>query len=140
MALWIAAQVVIVLRVILPLPRPWGGGRVPWRMFTGLPGEAVTIVAEGVTPDGARVAIPIDRWFRFTRGATEQRAYALSTFLLTPGHRAERAAFARWLADRMAEDGTPLREVTLIRRHRDLFEGTVRAVRLGRFEVGDGPG
>lgn len=138
-ALWIAAQAVMLARVALPLERPWGGGHVPWRMFTTISRTESTIVAEGTTTAGEVVAIPLERWFRFTRGSTGQRVLDLSPILMSPGHREERAAFARWLAARMAEEGVRLREVRLIRRDRDLYTDAVRERRIGRFEVGDGP-
>lgn len=136
-ALWIAAQVVMLVRAALPLERPWGG-RVPWRMFTTIGPTESTIVAEGTTTAGETVAIPLERWFRFTRGSTGQRVYELSPILTAPGHRAERAAFAGWLSGQMAADGVRLREVRLIRRDRDLYSGQVHDRRIGRFEVGDG--
>lgn len=136
-ALWIAAQGVMLVRAALPLPRPWGG-RVPWRMFTSMGPYEPTIAAAGTTTAGAELEIPLDRWFQFTRGATGQRACDLSLVLLTPGHTGERAAFARWLAAQMAGDGVQLREVRLIRRDLDLRTGEVRVRTIGRFEVDDG--
>jgi len=82
--------------------------------------------------------IPLERWFRFTRGSTGQRVYELSPILTGPGHRAERAAFAGWLSGQMAAEGVRLREVRLIRRDRDLYSGQVHDRKIGRFEVGDG--
>ncbi len=133
-ALWIAAQAVMLIRAALPLERPWGG-RVPWRMFTGLPVIEARIVAEGTTAAGEVVEIPLDRWFRFTRGATGQRTCDLNNILLTSGHADERAAFARWLAAQMAADGVRLREVRLARRELDLRSGQRRVRPIGRFEV-----
>lgn len=134
--LWLAVHAVFLARGLLPLPAPWSG-QLPWRMFFA-PSEVETeILAEGKDRAGRRVPIPLRDYFHFTRGATDEPLYEESRILSQPGHQEERAAFARWLADRMAAAGTPLREVRLLQRRTRPRDGKTRVRTLGRFEVDD---
>ncbi|MCA9659616.1 MAG: hypothetical protein KC486_14830 [Myxococcales bacterium] len=107
--------------------------RLPWNMFSNPRTTTTEILAVGRTAAGESVEIPLRDHFRFARGATEQRVYATSRFLLLPGHDDERRAFAEWLAARMERAGQPVEEVVLIRRNRRIVDGRVRQRELGRF-------
>lgn len=135
-ALWLGVHALALLRGLSPLPAPWSGP-LPWRMFTAPRAVETEILAEGRDAAGRPVEIPLRRWFRFTRGATDEPLYEESRILREPGHQAERAAFARWLAARMADDGVTLREVRLLQRRTRGARTRMRT--LGRFEVGDAP-
>lgn len=138
-ALWAGAQAAALLRGLLPLPAPWAT-HLPWRMFSEPSPIEATIHAEGLTAEGRWVTIPLERYFRHSRGATGERAYDFSTIVSEPGHLAERQAFARWLAGRMAADGTPLRKVRLLQRWRDLRDGSTGERRIGQYRVDDAAG
>jgi hypothetical protein len=128
-AAWALAQALALLRPVVPLPPPWSG-TLPWNMFSEPRPDVVTLRAEGRTPAGDWVEIPLDRWYRYARGATGQRLCDTSRYLREPGHDGERRAFAAWLAARMADDGAPVRAVRLVRRTRTLADGRVRERRI----------
>jgi hypothetical protein len=104
-------------------------------MFSNPRTTTTEILALGRTVDGESVAIPLRDHFHFARGATRQRVYATSRFLLRAGHDDERRAFAAWLAARMDEAGRPVDEVVLIRRDRRILDGRVRERELGRYST-----
>lgn len=131
-ATWAGIHALALVRGLSP------AGPLPWRMFSEPLEFVPTIVAEGVTREGAAVEVPLRELFRFTRGATDLRAYDTSAILSEPGHAAERKALARWLARQMELRGTPLRTVRVVRRTRDLRSGEARARVLVRVEVEDG--
>ncbi|MBZ5712541.1 hypothetical protein [Nannocystis pusilla] len=134
---WLAAQAIALVRGLSPLPPPLGA-HMPWRMFSDPSPIDRTLTAEGRAADGTWVTIPLERYFRHTRGATGERAYEFSAIVFEPGHLAERHAFARWLAARMAEDGQPVDKVRLVRRWRDLRDGSTGVATIGQYPVGDG--
>jgi hypothetical protein len=136
-AVWSAAQAIALVRALLPLPPPIGA-HVPWRMFSDPSPVDRTLTAEGRAADGTWIEIPLQRYFRHTRGATGERAYEYSAIVFEPGHLAERQAFARWLALRMAEDGRPVDKVRLVRRWRDLRDGATGSATIGQYRVDDG--
>lgn len=133
-ALWLGVHAVALLRA-LPLPAPLGG-RLPWRMFLVPSGVRVEIVAEGLGADGGWTPIALRRLFRFSRGATDEPLYEESEVLAARGRTGERAAFARWIAGRLAEEGTSVRAIRFSQRRNRLSDGAVRVLALGRYEVG----
>ncbi len=137
LSVWVALHLLWVLRALYPgsesLPR-----RLPWNMFSTPRTTTTEIRAEGRSAAGVAVEIPLHELYRFARGATEQRVYATSRFLLTPGHRGERRAFAEWLAAAMEGRGEPLVEIVLVRRDRWIVDGRVRRSVIGRFPVSAG--
>lgn len=129
-AVWLAAHAIAVGRGL-------AGGHLPWRMFSDPSPVEHRLRAEGLTRAGVWIEVPLARYFEHTRGATDERAYDFSTIVFAPGHLAERHAFARWLAARMAADGTPVRKVRLIRRWRDVRDNTAGERRIGQYRVAD---
>ncbi len=129
---WIVANAGMVIRGLVPAPRPWPAS-LPWSMFLTPSAVEARTVAEGLDSSGRWLEIPLDRYFHFTRGWTDRRVPDTSKFLVRPGHRAERAAFARWLAARMAADGRPVRAVRLRRQWTE--DGVLHTRARGRFEV-----
>lgn len=131
--LWVALHLVWILRALAP-----GGGpstiarRLPWNMFSAPVRETTEILARGRTVAGETLEIPLDDYFRFARGPSGQRLHETSRFLLVAGHRREREAFARWLAEQMAAAGRPIVEVVLIRRTRRILEEARADARVDR--------
>lgn len=136
-AVWLTVQAVALVRGLLPLPPPLGA-HVPWRMFSDPSPLDRTLIAEGRAAGGQWVEIPLERYFQHTRGATGERAYEYSAIVLEPDRLAERHAFARWLARRMAEGGRPIDKVRLVRRWVDLRDGSPGSATIGQYPVGDG--
>ncbi|MFZ6184599.1 hypothetical protein [Nannocystis pusilla] len=136
-AVWLAAQAIALIRGLLPLPPPLGA-HLPWRMFSDPSPFERTLTAEGRTSDGTWVPIPLERYFRHTRGATGERAYEYSAIVFESGRLRERQAFAAWLAARMAADGQPIDKVRLVRGWIDLRDGSTGAATVGQYRVGGG--
>jgi hypothetical protein len=131
-AVWVVVNVGMLIRGLVPAPRPWSAS-LPWSMFLTPSAIETTTVAEGLDSSGRWVEIPLHRYFGFTRGWTGRRVPDTSKFLARRGHTDERAAFARWLAARMAADGTPVRVVRLQLRWTE--DGVQHTRARGRFEV-----
>lgn len=135
LAAWFAFNAGALIRGVAPLPDPYAHD-LPWGMFKTSSSVYRTYRAVGTTTSGRRVDIPLTAHFAYSRGATDQRAYDVPRLLLRAS-RADRHAFANWLAARTATD-EPLATVHLVvdmididadgpRRH--------RTVSLGRFDV-----
>lgn len=139
LALWAALHLVWLLRALYPGPSSISR-RLPWNMFSTPRTTTTEIRAEGRTAAGDSVEIPLQDYYRFARGATAQRGYATSRFLLSSGYREERRAFAQWLAAAMERGGEPLVEVVLTRYDRGILDGQVRRRVIGRFPVASGRG
>lgn len=129
-AVWLAGQAFMLARGLT-------GGHLPWRMFSDPSPIERTLRAEGLTAAEVWIEVPLERYFKHTRGATGERAYDFSKIVFEADHLAERHAFARWLAGRMAEEGTPVRKVRLIRRWRDLRDGTMGEAQIGQYRVAE---
>jgi len=139
LSIWVALHLVWLLRALYPGPSSVSR-RLPWNMFSTPRATTTEIRAEGRTAAGQSVEIPLHDYYRFARGATSQRGYATSRFLLLPGHREERRAFAQWLAAEMERGGQPLVEVVLTRHDRRILDGRARRWVIGRFPVTTGSG
>lgn len=139
LALWVALHLAWLLRALYPGPSSLSR-RLPWNMFSTPRTTTTEIRAEGRTATGDAVEIPLLDYYRFARGATSQRGYATSRFLLSSGYREERRAFAQWLAAAMERGGQPLVEVVLTRYERGILNGRVRRRVIGRFPVASGSG
>lgn len=95
---------------------PDSRAKFPWGMFSIKSGPSRDYRAYGVTADGQRVPIPIERWFRFRRGFSEHTSFfqhrAMKPHI--KGATAERRRLSRWLAQRLyAEDGIRVEKVEL---------------------------
>lgn len=87
---WIVANAGMVIRGLVPAPRPWSAS-LPWSMFLTPSAVEARTVAEGLDSSGRWLEIPLDRYFHFTRGWTDRRELFIALGLW---HRRTRVAAA----------------------------------------------
>jgi hypothetical protein len=137
-ALFLLIHVVVVVRAAAPLPdrarAPW-----PWGMFSfRVPWER-DLRATGIDRSGARHELPLDRIFGYTDGATGLYAYHHLAYLDDPARTAAQAAFAAYLARRMAELDVELSAVDLRWVGTNLETGQTAEQVIGTFDVSAPP-
>jgi hypothetical protein len=131
---FLTIQLGLFLRATLPLPDklrgPW-----PWRMFERRGPWERRLVAVGTTSTGARLPIPLESVFRYARGTTRLYAYHQLEALDLPHHEAERAAFAAFLGERMADEGVDLATIDLQWTATHIDTGASEITPIGTFHL-----
>ena len=135
LALWLLVHSVILLRAAAPAVG-LGGGPFPWRMFAHASPYENTFRADARARGGPWVSLPVERVFRYRRGATNLRIYDHAKQFFAAGHDRERARFAHHLAVELASWLPPgAVEIRLRFHRRHLDTGAEHDSELGRFAI-----